>query len=55
MVLGQNNLNMNLFRNIKLKIPKDKQIIQDLEEIFQQIETLQNDVNLADKLYKQYN
>jgi type I restriction-modification system DNA methylase subunit len=50
----QNNLNMNLFRNIKLKLPKNKQLIQDLEPVFQQIEALQNDAKLAEQLYKQY-
>lgn len=36
-----------------LKIPKNKQLIQDLESTFQQIETLQNDVKIANELYKQ--
>ena len=39
---------------IKIKIPKNKQIIQDLETTFQQIEILQNQVKVAEKLYKQY-
>lgn len=39
--------------NIKIKIPKNKQLIQNLEETFQQIETLQNEVKNADGLYKQ--
>jgi type I restriction-modification system DNA methylase subunit len=39
--------------NIKIKIPKNKQLIQELEVIFQQIETLQNEVKNADELYKQ--
>jgi type I restriction-modification system DNA methylase subunit len=34
-----------------LKIPKNKQIIQDLEPIFQQIETLQYEVKFAEELY----
>lgn len=38
---------------IKLKIPKNKQLIQDLEPTFQKIETLQNEVKEAEKLYKQ--
>ena len=50
----QQNLNINLFNNIKIKIPINKQLIQDLEIIFQQIETLQNEVKDAEKLYKQY-
>ena len=38
---------------IKIKIPKNKQLIQDLELTFQHIETLQNEVKNADELYKQ--
>jgi type I restriction enzyme S subunit len=44
----------NIFRTIKIKIPKNKQLISDLEITFQQIETLQNDVRSAESLYKQY-
>ena len=40
--------------HLKIKIPKDKQLIQDLEVTFQQIETLQHEVKIADELYKQY-
>jgi type I restriction enzyme S subunit len=43
----------NLYK-IKIKIPKDKQLIQELETTFQQIETLQNEVKIADELYKKY-
>jgi type I restriction enzyme S subunit len=39
---------------IKIKIPKNKQVIQELEKTFQQIETLQNEVKIADGLYKQF-
>ena len=38
---------------IKIHLPKNKQLIQDLEPVFQQIETLQNEVKLAEVLYKQ--
>jgi len=38
---------------IKIKIPKNKQIIQDLEQTFQQIENLQQEVKHAEELYKQ--
>ena len=38
---------------IKIKIPKNKQFIQELETVFQQIETLQNEVKVAEDLYKQ--
>ena len=41
-------------KKIKIKIPKDRQLIQELEATFQQIETLQNEVKIADELYKQY-
>jgi type I restriction-modification system DNA methylase subunit/restriction endonuclease S subunit len=39
---------------IKIKIPKNKQFIDELEETFQQIETLQQEVKMADNLYNQY-
>lgn len=35
-------------------IPKNKQLIQDMKPLFQQIETLQNEVKIAGKQYKQY-
>lgn len=37
---------------IKIKIPKNKQLIQELETTFQQIETLQNEVKFAEELYQ---
>lgn len=46
-------VNPTAFNKIKIKIPKNKQLIQDLELTFQQIETLQNEVKIADELYKQ--
>jgi restriction endonuclease S subunit len=41
----------NLF-NIKINIPKNKQLIQDLEPTFQEIETLQNEMKEAEVEYK---
>ena len=38
---------------IKIKIPKNKQLIQELETVFHQIKTLQNEVKVAEDLYKQ--
>jgi type I restriction-modification system DNA methylase subunit len=38
--------------SIKLKLPKNKQLIQDLEPNFQQIEELQNEVKIAEETYK---
>ena len=48
----QHNLNMNLFYNIKIKLPKNKQLIKDFEPLFQQIETLQTKLKEAEELYK---
>jgi type I restriction-modification system DNA methylase subunit len=50
---AQKVISKSQLSKIKIKIPKNKQFIQELEESFQQIETLQNKVNVADKLYKQ--
>lgn len=47
-------VNSNIFKLIKIKLPKNKQFIEELEPTFQEIETLQNEVKYADKLYKQY-
>jgi restriction endonuclease S subunit/type I restriction-modification system DNA methylase subunit len=43
----------DLNKHIKIKIPKNKQVIQELEPTFQQIETLQHGVKVAEDLYKQ--
>lgn len=50
---AQKGINKENFLKIKIKIPKNKQIIQELESTFQQIETLQNAVKIAEELYKQ--
>lgn len=50
---AQKVISKSQLSKLKIKIPKNKQLIQDLESTFQQIETLQNDVKTADKLYKQ--
>ena len=39
---------------LKLRIPKNKQLIKELEPTFQQIETLHQEVKEAETLYKQY-
>jgi restriction endonuclease S subunit len=46
-------VNPSVFEKIKIKIPKNKLLIQDLESTFQQIETLQHEVKIAEELYKQ--
>ena len=53
--IGKNgNLNKEILKNLKIKIPKNKQFIQSLETTFQQIEQLQQEVKQADTLYQQY-
>ena len=39
-------------RSIKISLPKNKQLIQDLEPTFQRIEKLHDEVKVADSLYK---
>ena len=50
---AQKVISKSQLSKIKIKIPKNKQLIQELESIFQKLETLQNDVKCADELYKQ--
>ena len=38
---------------IKIKIPKNTKLIEDMEPLFKEIEILQNDVKKAEELYKQ--
>ena len=47
-VISKTNL-----KKIKLKIPKNKQLIEDMEPQFQELEHLHIDVDNADKKYKQ--
>jgi restriction endonuclease S subunit len=46
-------LNKTNIRDLKIPIPKNKQIINDLEPMFAQIETLHAEIQSADVLYKQ--
>lgn len=39
---------------IMIKIPKNKQLITDMDSMFQEIEKLQMEIKTADELYKQY-
>ena len=50
---AQLHIDIDRLMKFKIKIPKNKQFIQELETTFQQLETLQNEVKLADELYKQ--
>lgn len=47
------HITKNDLNNIKIKIPKNKQIIDELDSTFQQIEALQEEVKIADELYSQ--
>jgi restriction endonuclease S subunit len=49
----QRNININLFKKIKIKIPKNKQLIKDLEPIFDEIEKLHGEVKEAETLYNE--
>ena len=48
----QNNLNMNLFNNIKIKIPKNKKLIKNIDKYAQKIEKLQTEMKEAELQYK---
>jgi type I restriction-modification system DNA methylase subunit len=50
---GNGNIPMDEFlKEFKIKIPKNKQLIQDMEPPFQELEQLHVDVKNADKKYK---
>jgi type I restriction-modification system DNA methylase subunit len=50
----QKNLDMDSFRKFKINLPKNKQLITELEPLFQEIEQLQKEVKNADDLFNQY-
>jgi restriction endonuclease S subunit len=47
----QKNINMNLLKEIKLYIPKDKELIDNLKPIFNEIEELQKEIKELDEIY----
>jgi restriction endonuclease S subunit len=47
----QRNINMNLLKEIKLYIPKDKSLIDNLQPIFDEIEELQKEIKELDETY----
>lgn len=51
---AQKGINKEKFLKIKIKIPKNKEIIDELETTFQKIKVFQNETKIADDLYKQY-
>ena len=48
------NLSFDYLKKMVLNLPKNKQLITDLEPMFQEIEQLQEEVKNADKLFNQY-
>ena len=48
---GNGNIDMNELANFKIKLPKNKQLITDLETVFTQIETLKSEAAEAEKSY----
>jgi type I restriction-modification system DNA methylase subunit len=51
---AQKVISKSLLSKVKIQIPKNKQLIEELEPKFQEIENLQNDVIIAKELYKKY-
>jgi len=50
---AQKVISKSQLSKIKIHIPKNRQLIQELDPTFQQIETLQNEVKLAEKRYNE--
>ena len=46
-------INKQIFNEFVIKIPKDKSLIENMEPLFQEIEQLKQDIELADKLFEQ--
>ena len=51
---GLGTINHISLQSIKIKIPKNKNLMKDLEQTFNKIENLQEEVKNADNLYNQY-
>ena len=51
---AQKGINKENFLKLKIKIPKNKQLINDLEPLIKKIENLYNNIQEAEILYKQY-
>jgi len=50
----QRNINMNLLKQIKIKIPKDKSLITALEPLFNEVDELEELIENDEKLFKEY-
>jgi restriction endonuclease S subunit len=51
---AQKVISKTALKNIKIKLPKNKQLIQELEPTFEEIERLQTETKNAETLYQQY-
>lgn len=49
---SQKGVTKEKFLKIKIKLPKNRQLIADLEPVFEEIERLQQEIKLADELYQ---
>lgn len=52
--VGLGHLKMTDVKLIKIKIPKNKKLIQKLEPLFEEIEKLQSEIKVAELQYKKY-
>ena len=51
---AQKGINKNKFLSIKIKIPKNNNLIDNLEILFNKVELLQNEIKENYIIYKQY-
>ena len=47
-------VNSNIFEKIKIKIPKNKELINEMEPLFNKIELLQSKIKENENLYNKY-
>jgi len=48
------SVNPIVFKKIKIKLPKDKKLISNMDKLFQEVEKLQKEIKDNDNLYNQY-
>jgi len=47
----QKNINMNLLKELKIKLPMDKSLIDNLQPLFDEVENLQKEIKKLDETY----
>jgi type I restriction-modification system DNA methylase subunit len=50
----QKNINMNLLKEIKIKLPMDKSLIDNFQPLFDEVEKLQKEIKELDETYNNY-